>query len=119
MAKCCTKRSSGHEKKEKSFNFSFFSSGGRTRTCDLRVMSPTSYRLLYPAMWTAKVRSFSKTANFFTIILHHPKNSKSDAMQSLGKERWSPVERFFTLMIPAEASSEPLMEMKGIALREA
>ena len=28
----------------------FFSSGGWTRTNDLRVMSPTSYQLLYPAM---------------------------------------------------------------------
>ncbi len=26
------------------------SSGSRTRTCDLRVMSPTSYLLLYPAI---------------------------------------------------------------------
>ena len=25
--------------------------GSRTRTCDLWVMSPTSYRLLYPAIW--------------------------------------------------------------------
>ena len=32
------------------------SSGGRTRTCDLRVMSPTSYRLLYPAMFWCKVK---------------------------------------------------------------
>ena len=39
-----------------------FSSGGRTRTCDLRVMSPTSYRLLYPAMFgTAKVDKFFKS----------------------------------------------------------
>ena len=28
----------------------FFSSGNRTRTCDLRVMSPTSCLLLYPAL---------------------------------------------------------------------
>ena len=27
-----------------------FGSGRRTRTTDLRVMSPTSYQLLYPAM---------------------------------------------------------------------
>ena len=27
-----------------------FCSGGRTRTSDLRVMSPTSYQLLYSAM---------------------------------------------------------------------
>ena len=25
--------------------------GGRTRTCDLRVMSPTSFQLLYPAIF--------------------------------------------------------------------
>ena len=31
-------------------------SGGRTRTDGLRVMSPTSYQLLHPAMWTANVR---------------------------------------------------------------
>ena len=31
-------------------------SGGRTRTYDLRVMSPTSYQLLHPAMWTSKVQ---------------------------------------------------------------
>ena len=28
-----------------------FSSGDRTRTCDLWVMSPTSYQLLHPAMY--------------------------------------------------------------------
>ena len=30
---------------------SVFSSGGPTRTSDLWVMSPTSYQLLYPAMY--------------------------------------------------------------------
>ena len=39
------------QKKEKHFRFSFLSSGGRTRTCGLRVMSPTSCQLLYPAMY--------------------------------------------------------------------
>ena len=29
---------------------SFYGCGGRTRTCDLRVMSPTSFQLLYPAI---------------------------------------------------------------------
>ena len=29
----------------------FVSSGGRTRTYDLRVMSPTSYQLLYSAIF--------------------------------------------------------------------
>ena len=34
----------------------FNCSGGRIRTSDLRVMSPTSYQLLYPAVFgTAKV----------------------------------------------------------------
>ena len=34
-----------------------FGSGGRTRTCDLRVMSPTSCQLLHPALvhnWNSK-----------------------------------------------------------------
>ena len=42
-----------------------FSSGGWTRTNDLRVMSPTSYRLLYSAMWSAKVWTFFETTKFF------------------------------------------------------
>ena len=42
-----------------------FSSGGRTRTYDLRVMSPTSYRLLYSAMWSAKVGTFFEIPKFF------------------------------------------------------
>ena len=47
----------------------FISSGDQTRTDDLRVMSPTSYQLLHPAIfyiiylffllrWTAKVSIF-------------------------------------------------------------
>ena len=31
----------------------FFGCGGRTRTYDLRVMSPTSFQLLYSAMFSA------------------------------------------------------------------
>ncbi len=34
-------------------------SGGRTRTSGLRVMSPTSYRLLYPAMLECKYTDYS------------------------------------------------------------
>ena len=34
-----------------SMHYVFISSGGRTRTYDLRVMSPTSYQLLYSAMY--------------------------------------------------------------------
>ena len=35
-----------------------YSSGDWTRTSDLRVMSPTSYLLLYPAMWSTNIRWF-------------------------------------------------------------
>ena len=48
---------SAHKKDEKQRNpleiYRFpedFGCGGRTRTCDLRVMSPTSYQLLYAAI---------------------------------------------------------------------
>ena len=34
---------------------SFCGCGGKTRTCDLRVMSPTSYQLLYPAIFCSVV----------------------------------------------------------------
>ena len=41
-----------HKKRPTSLRKSAFNSGGgRIRTCDLRVMSPTSYQLLHPAMW--------------------------------------------------------------------
>ena len=38
-------------KKPKQSASVIFSSGDRTRTYDLRVMSPTSYQLLHPAMY--------------------------------------------------------------------
>ena len=44
--------------------FSKLCSGGRTRTCDLRVMSPTSYRLLYPAVLDCKGRNFFPKSKF-------------------------------------------------------
>ena len=53
-------------KKEKVADFLFFSSGGRTRTSGLRVMSPTSYQLLYPAMFvSAKVRLYFELGKSF------------------------------------------------------
>ena len=39
------------QKKGETVKFLLLSSGGRTRTSDLRVMSPTSCQLLYPAMY--------------------------------------------------------------------
>ena len=38
-------------KKPESFDSGFPCSGDRTRTCGLRVMSPTSYQLLHPAIY--------------------------------------------------------------------
>ena len=38
-------------KKEETLLDFLYGSGGRTRTSDLRVMSPTSCQLLYPAMY--------------------------------------------------------------------
>ena len=37
-----------------------FSSGGRTRTYDLRVMSPTSYQLLYSAISLSECKGMLK-----------------------------------------------------------
>ena len=51
-------------KKKNAFAF-FCSSGGRTRTCDLRVMSPTSYQLLYPAIALQKYNKFCKLQKDF------------------------------------------------------
>ncbi len=45
---------------------SLLCSGNWTRTSDLRVMSPTSYLLLYPAMWTAKIQ---RKINFTKVSL--------------------------------------------------
>lgn len=47
---------------------SLCSSGDWTRTSDLRVMSPTSYLLLYPAIWTAKVQPFLNNLQVFIQI---------------------------------------------------
>ncbi len=59
-------------------------SGGRTRTSGLRVMSPTSYQLLYPAMFgIAKVRIFFEIPNFF-------KNSRFWAGNQ-GKDYWNRI----------------------------
>ena len=43
------------EKRGQILRLVLFSSGGRTRTSDLRVMSPTSCQLLYPAMYRQMV----------------------------------------------------------------
>jgi hypothetical protein len=45
-------------KKPLDFSRGFLCSGNWTRTSDLRVMSPTSYLLLYPAISTAKIQYY-------------------------------------------------------------
>ena len=53
-------------KKDNLSGHPLFSSGGWTRTNDLRVMSPTSYQLLYPAMFgNAKVGNDFYKSKFF------------------------------------------------------
>ena len=47
----------------------FFSCGDRTRTYDLRVMSPTSYQLLHPAMWRKDTSFFVYNANLSASLL--------------------------------------------------
>ena len=61
-----------------------FSSGGRTRTYDLRVMSPTSYQLLYPAMLDCKgITVFFKKQ---TLLFGCPANEPNHALDvSLGE----------------------------------
>ena len=44
---------------------SSLSSGGRTRTSGLRVMGPTSYQLLYPAMYFTIRQLFLTYPNFY------------------------------------------------------
>ena len=45
-------------------------SGNRTRTCDLRVMSPTSYLLLYPAILDCKYTTDFYSHNSFILFLY-------------------------------------------------
>ena len=44
-------KSMGSKKRGQILRLVLYGSGGRTRTSDLRVMSPTSCQLLYPAMY--------------------------------------------------------------------
>ena len=47
-----------------------FGCGGRTRTCDLRVMSPTSCQLLHPAMFYYSILTLIRFVNCFSIFSH-------------------------------------------------
>lgn len=48
----CRFESRLNNKKQTPFGVCFGGCGGRTRTYDLRVMSPTSFQLLYSAIWS-------------------------------------------------------------------
>ena len=65
-----------------------FSSGGRTRTSGLRVMSPTSYQLLYPAMfWFCKDTHYFFQNKFFWKIWKNNPHFSLKRMQSGGGRR--------------------------------
>ena len=67
--KVCQERG-GHKKQGQRRSVVLFGSGRRTRTTDLRVMSPTSYQLLYPAMLDYKSRyNFLINKEFLEIFL--------------------------------------------------
>ena len=66
------------KKKGQISRFVPFSSESWTRTSDLRVMSPTSYLLLYLAILTVQIYNlFSFLANFWLISLFHTTNTLS------------------------------------------
>ena len=56
----CTTRPWALENQSRPWGRLWGCSGGRTRTSDLRVMSPTSYQLLYPAIRIAKVFTIAR-----------------------------------------------------------
>ena len=89
----------------------FYGCGGRTRTYDLRVMSPTSYRLLYSAIWGASLDCLSiiprcaPVVNRYFFVLsgkvrREPSETCSPAKH--GPERDSRAVRKFCSPAPAE-----------------
>ena len=48
----------------------YFGCGGKTRTYDLRVMSPTSCQLLHPAMFYYSILTLIRFVNCFSIFSH-------------------------------------------------
>ncbi len=70
--------------------FLLLSFGGRTRTSDLRVMSPTSYQLLYPAMRfvSAKVEKISNSAKI--LVLFCRRATQPHPYQAGAQPLWAP-----------------------------
>ena len=109
----------GHKKQGQRRSVVLFGSGRRTRTTDLRVMSPS-----IPRCWTAKVSIiFKLTKDFWKYFCLPPgetdekpyfRNSRIASTPSLGKLRCSPVTRFFMFTVPDAISDSPVIERKGI-----
>ena len=64
--------------------------GDRTWTCDLRVMSPTSYQLLHPAIdgGGRRIRTFEGWANRFTVCPLWPLGNPSTLNEYLFTKGW-------------------------------
>ena len=61
-----------------------FGSGRRTRTTDLRVMSPTSYQLLYPAMLDCKSNNNFYNGKIFCAFHHFSTSSRLHPLSPTG-----------------------------------
>ncbi len=63
------------------FRTDTLTSGGRTRTCDLRVMSPTSCQLLYPAIEVGTLTDRPTPVNLSNIDIPSPQTRVDPAIQ--------------------------------------
>ena len=76
------------EKVLKSYDFrTFYGCGGRTRTYDLRVMSPTSFQLLYSAIFGCAPQCSNILARDSIFVKHFFENFKSFFLGVL----WVPI----------------------------
>ena len=90
------------QKKESETISNSLSSGGRTRTCGLWVMSPTSYQLLHPAISECKYKikldnlqtNFPKKTFFHTTIPFPTRETLNPAPSV--KEEYQPIYQYFS-----------------------
>ena len=81
--KVCQERG-GHKKQGQRRSVVLFGSGRRTRTTDLRVMSPTSYQLLYPAMLDCKSNNNFYNGKIFCAFHHFSTSSRLHPLSPTG-----------------------------------
>ena len=74
----------GHKKQGQRRDVVLFGSGRRTRTTDLRVMSPTSYQLLYPAMLDCKSNNNFYNGKIFCAFHHFSTSSRLHPLSPTG-----------------------------------